>query len=68
MPPALDPASQTARVDAKMPKALIALIDSWLDDGENRSDFLRKAAAAEVTRRARLRDPNPPAKPRNRKP
>jgi metal-responsive CopG/Arc/MetJ family transcriptional regulator len=66
MPPALDPASQTARVDAKMPRALIALIDSWLEPGESRSDFLRKAAAAEVTRRAAMRDPDP-AK-RKRKP
>lgn len=64
MPPALDPAGPTARVDAKMPKSLINLIDAWLEPGENRSDFLRKAASAEVTRRAMLREPNKRAKPK----
>jgi hypothetical protein len=50
-----------------MPKALINLIDSWLEPGENRSYFLRKAAAVEVTRRAMLRDPNPPKRKRKTK-
>jgi hypothetical protein len=66
MTPPLNKEGSASIVPIRCPDALKSLLTAWLEPGETLSDLTRKLWTEEVTRRAMLRDPNPPSKP-NRK-
>jgi hypothetical protein len=60
MPPSLNKEGPSSIVPIKCPASLKSLLTAWLEPGETISDLTRRLWAEEVTRRAMLRDPNPP--------